>query len=103
MMPRRKKVQEETPDLRQMGGGNQGAPATELAEQPAAEPEPAKLTRRQLVVLHLVVAGLTNQEVAERLGLSVHTIESHLHTIYGKLGVTHRSAAIRFAIDHDLV
>jgi DNA-binding CsgD family transcriptional regulator len=40
--------------------------------------------------------------VAERLFLSPHTINSHLTTIYNKLGVASRSAAIRFAIEHDL-
>ena len=53
-------------------------------------------------MLRLVAAGLTNAEVAERLFLSPHTINSHLTTIYTKLGVTSRSAAIRFALDHNL-
>jgi DNA-binding CsgD family transcriptional regulator len=61
------------------------------------------LTRRQEEVLRLVATGLTNKEVAAQLGLSVHTIETHLHSIYGKIGVVTRGAAIRFAVDHGLV
>jgi DNA-binding CsgD family transcriptional regulator len=53
-------------------------------------------------VLRLVAAGLTNAQVAERLFLSPHTINSHLTAIYNKLGVTSRSAAIRFALEHNL-
>ena len=53
-------------------------------------------------MLRLVAEGLTNAQVAERLFLSPHTINSHLTAIYSKLGVPSRSAAIRFALDHDL-
>ena len=63
----------------------------------------AQLTRRQEEVLRLVATGLTNKEVAAQLGLSVGTIESHLHSIYGKIGVRTRGAAIRFAVDHGLM
>jgi DNA-binding NarL/FixJ family response regulator len=62
-----------------------------------------RLTRRQEEVLRLVATGLTNKEVAAQLGLSVGTIESHLHSIYGKIGVATRGAAIRFAVEHGLV
>ena len=54
-------------------------------------------------MLRLVATGLTNKEVAAQLGLSVHTIDSHLHNIYGKIGVLTRGAAIRFAVDHGLI
>ncbi|MFL5734098.1 MAG: response regulator transcription factor [Chloroflexia bacterium] len=63
----------------------------------------AQLTGRQEEVLRLVATGLTNKEVAAQLGLSVHTIESHLHSLYGKIGVFTRGAAIRFAVDHHLI
>ena len=53
-------------------------------------------------MLRLVAAGLSNAEVAERLSLSPRTVNAHLTTIYGKLGVTTRGAATRFALDHDL-
>ncbi|MHB8646625.1 MAG: ATP-binding protein [Thermomicrobiales bacterium] len=63
---------------------------------------PAGLSAREVEVLRLVAEGLTNAQVAERLFLSPHTINSHLTAIYSKLGVPSRSAAIRFALEHDL-
>jgi predicted ATPase/DNA-binding CsgD family transcriptional regulator len=77
----------------------------------AAEPEPAPrhdaavgaLSPRELEVLKLVAEGLTNAQVAERLFVSPRTVNAHLNSIYHKLGVGSRSAATRFAFEHDLV
>ncbi|MGI8690210.1 MAG: helix-turn-helix transcriptional regulator [Thermomicrobiales bacterium] len=63
---------------------------------------PAGLSMREVEVLRLVAAGLTNAQVAERLFLSPRTINAHLTTIYTKLNVPSRAAAIRFALDHGL-
>jgi DNA-binding CsgD family transcriptional regulator/tetratricopeptide (TPR) repeat protein len=63
---------------------------------------PANLTRREAEVLRLLSAGLSNAEIADRLSLSARTINAHLTNIYGKLDVSTRGAAIRFAVDHDL-
>ena len=73
-----------------------------LRATPAASPGhlPAGLTRREAEVLRLLATGLANAEIARRLSLSPRTINAHLTTIYGKLGVTTRGAAIRFALDH---
>jgi DNA-binding NarL/FixJ family response regulator len=60
------------------------------------------LSPREVEVLKLVAGGLTNAQVAERLFLSPRTINAHLNSIYHKLGVSSRSAATRFAIEHDL-
>ncbi|MEU0004297.1 LuxR C-terminal-related transcriptional regulator [Streptomyces sp. NPDC006314] len=49
------------------------------------------LTVREREVSALVAAGLTNQEVADRLSVSVRTVENHLHRAYGKLGITTRA------------
>jgi DNA-binding CsgD family transcriptional regulator len=49
------------------------------------------LTRQEDEVVKLLRAGLTNREIAERLVLSVKTVEGHLTTIYGKFGVTSRA------------
>jgi predicted ATPase/DNA-binding CsgD family transcriptional regulator len=87
----------------------QEALAYALADRPpaaapvAAAPYPNDLTQREAEVLRLVAAGLSNAEIAERLVLSVNTIESHLRSIYSKLGVSRRSAATRFALEHHLV
>ena len=63
---------------------------------------PAGLSQREVEVLRLVAAGLTNSEVAERLYLSPRTVHAHLRRIYEKLGVGSRGAAARFAHDHKL-
>ncbi len=61
------------------------------------------LSRRELEVLRLVATGLTNGQVAQELYISPRTINAHLSSIYGKLGVPSRVPAIRFALEHDLV
>lgn len=63
---------------------------------------PAGLSAREVEVLRLVAAGLTNAQVAERLFLSPRTINAHLTTVYTKLNVPSRAAAICFALDHGL-
>jgi predicted ATPase/DNA-binding CsgD family transcriptional regulator len=62
-----------------------------------------ELSRRELEVLGLVAEGLTNAQVAERLFLSPRTVNAHLTSIYQKLEVGSRSAAVRIAVDHGLV
>jgi DNA-binding NarL/FixJ family response regulator len=82
------------------------APAPPPAAQPAvvASAEyPAGLTAREVEVLRLVAQGLTDAQVAERLILSVHTVHAHPRSIYGKLEVSSRAAATRFAVDHQLL
>ncbi len=71
-----------------------------LADASAALP--AGLTPREGEVLQLLATGRSNAEIAEHLTLSIRTVQAHLTTIYSKLGVSSRGAAIRFAIDHQL-
>jgi ATP/maltotriose-dependent transcriptional regulator MalT len=79
--------------------------ALALTPEPEAAPPtyPADLTERELEVLRLVAQGLTNTEVANQLIISPRTVEAHLRSIYDKLQVTSRSAATRFAVEHQLV
>ena len=69
----------------------------------ASEKFPAGLTARELEVLRWVAMGLTDAQVAEKLVISPRTVSTHLTSIYNKLGVTTRSAATRFAVEHHLV
>lgn len=55
------------------------------------------LTNRELEVLRLVVQGLRNSEISQRLNVSVKTVETHLTSLYSKLGVQSRAEAIAFA------
>ena len=63
---------------------------------------PEGLTTREVEVLRLVAQGLTDAQVAEQLVISPHTVNSHLKAIYGKIGVSSRHAATRYAIEHHL-
>ena len=45
-------------------------------------------------MLPLIAEGLTNQEIADRLYLSLHTVKAHARTIYAKLGVGSRTQAV---------
>jgi LuxR family maltose regulon positive regulatory protein len=51
------------------------------------------LSKREIEVLQLISEGLTNQEIATRLYLSLHTVKVHARNIYGKLGVKNRTQA----------
>jgi DNA-binding NarL/FixJ family response regulator len=66
-------------------------------------PFPAGLSAREVEVLRLVAAGLSNGAIAEQLFLSPSTVKVHAGNIFAKLGVTNRAAATRYAIDHGLV
>ena len=64
---------------------------------------PSGLTPREVEVLRLVAQGLTDAEIAERLAISYRTVSTHLTSIYNKLGINSRVAAVRFAIENRLV
>jgi ATP/maltotriose-dependent transcriptional regulator MalT len=61
------------------------------------------LSPRELEVLRLVASGKTNREIASALVVSEHTVARHLQNIFGKLGVSSRTAATAFAFERDLV
>ena len=61
------------------------------------------LSARELEVLRLVAAGRTNRQIADELVVSEHTIARHLQNIFGKLGVSSRTAATAFAFERHLV
>jgi two-component system response regulator NreC len=78
----------------------------ELGARLAAEPEaasPDDLSERELEVLRLIALGHTNNEIAERLFLSVRTVESHRAHIQQKLAMNTRSELVRYAIDRGLI
>jgi DNA-binding CsgD family transcriptional regulator len=56
------------------------------------------LSSREVEVLRLLVAGLTNKEIAEALFISPHTVANHVANILNKLGLDSRSAAVAWAV-----
>jgi DNA-binding CsgD family transcriptional regulator len=61
----------------------------------------AAVTTSELAVARLVAEGLTNREVAERLFVSPHTVNSHLRHVFTKLGINSRVELARLARDHE--
>ena len=72
-----------------------------LLPRPSPLVEP--LSERELEVLGLVAQGLTNREIAERLFITVGTVKTHVHNIYGKLGVRGRTQAAARARELELL
>lgn len=62
-----------------------------------------ELTPREKEVLQLIVAGLTNLEIAEKLIISVRTVETHRAHIIDKLGIRRRSELVQYALRKGLV
>jgi ATP/maltotriose-dependent transcriptional regulator MalT len=61
------------------------------------------LSDRELEVLKLVTAGMSNREIAEQLFISPGTAKTHIHNLCGKLGVRNRTEAAMKAKELDLV
>ncbi len=70
--------------------GNTSSALTEIAKAVRSE---SPLSQREGDVLRLVIEGFSNQEIADRLGLSVETIKTHMRHIMEKLAVTDRTQA----------
>ena len=70
--------------------------------KPPSPPMYEELTAREIEVLRLLTMGLSNSQIAERLVLSPHTVNGHIQSIYGRLGLNSRSAATRYALEHHL-
>ncbi|MBI4219734.1 MAG: HD domain-containing protein [Chloroflexi bacterium] len=64
---------------------------------------PAGLTEREVEVLRLAARGMNRKKIASALTVTEGTVRSHLEHIYGKIGVSNRSAATLFAMEHGLV
>ena len=73
------------------------APAASSVDNPSLQPESLDVdapTTREIELLGYLDSGFSNQEIADRLGLTVGTVKWHLHNLYLKLRVRNRSAAI---------
>ncbi|HEX6557264.1 MAG TPA: protein kinase [Ktedonobacteraceae bacterium] len=77
-------------------------------QEPAPTPgapdiPPQPLTTREVEVLRLVAMGMSNNQIAEQLVVSPNTVNAHVQSIYRKIDINSRSAATRFALEHQLV
>jgi two-component system, NarL family, nitrate/nitrite response regulator NarL len=67
--------------------------ALEIQQRERSDGRP-DLTPRESEVLHMIAEGLSAPEIARRIHLSPTTVKTHLHTLYEKLGVSDRAAAV---------
>ena len=105
-----------------LGALRRASPGTAIVIPPAGEPGPRLvraielaardcprrreddgLTPRERDVVGLVALGHTNREIAERLVLSVRTVETHRARIQRRLGCHSRAQLVRWALEHDLL
>jgi DNA-binding CsgD family transcriptional regulator len=66
--------------------------------QNAVEPDPVErrlelLSRREAEVLSMTALGMTNQQIAQSLHVTIHAVKFHLNGVYRKLGVSNRTEA----------
>jgi len=74
--------------------------ATDTVSWPGAE---HGLSHREAEVIALVAQGLSNEEIAARLYLSINSIKTYIRTAYRKIGVTRRSQSVAWAMTHGFV
>jgi DNA-binding NarL/FixJ family response regulator len=72
---------------------------SDTAQQNAIPP----LTKREKEVLTHIAEGLTNAQIAEKLFISIDTVESHRKNLHAKLNVKNTAMLVRFAIENDLL
>jgi two-component system, NarL family, response regulator LiaR len=72
--------------------------STRITKQPTDD-----LTEREMEVLHLVVQGHSNQQIATKMVITVATVKAHISSILSKLQVSSRAEAIAYAIKHKIV
>jgi two-component system response regulator NreC len=76
--------------------------AAKLSASKRAE-DVSKLTPREREVLRLIALGYTSVEIADKLGLSPRTIETHRARIHRKLALVSRAELVQYALQHDLL
>jgi DNA-binding NarL/FixJ family response regulator len=73
------------------------------ARRAGASSLPDELTGREVEVLRLVAAGLSNRGIGEELSISGHTVANHIRSILRKTGAANRTEATGYAYRHSLV
>ena len=74
-----------------------------MAATSAAQPLIEPLSQRELEVLRLFATELSGPEIARELVIGLSTVRTHTKSIYSKLNVTNRRAAVQRAIELDLI
>ena len=61
------------------------------------------LTKREKETLCLIIKGLSNEEIAKELVVSIHTIKAHIESIYRKFGVHNKVQAVIYAVKKQII
>ena len=77
--------------------------ASALKSNSAKTHQQPVLTKREKEVLGLITEGLTNMQIAEKLFISIDTVDSHRKNLYSKLNVKNTAMLMRYAIENDLI
>ena len=91
--------------VRSLGLEGEARRLSALIEEPleaSRPPYPDNLTGREVEVLRLLAAGMTNREIGKRLGISVKTVTNHVTHILTKADLENRATAAAFAVRHNL-
>ena len=78
-------------------------PALGVKLATASEDQAGGLSEREMGILELIALGHTNAEIADRLFLSIRTVESHRANIQSKLDLGSRAELVRYALDHGII
>jgi two-component system response regulator NreC len=89
--------------VRLVAAGGSHLPAGQDSAQAGDGAAPDGLTGREAEVLGLIALGHTSREIADQLGLSARTVESHRSHIQQKLRLEGRPELVRYALDHGLI
>jgi DNA-binding NarL/FixJ family response regulator len=68
------------------------------AQERKSTGDPSRLTQRECDILLLIGQGMTNKEIARKLGLQLPTVKNHIHNIFEKLGVHTRAEAVALSV-----
>ena len=101
-------VMKDTPDEKLLAAmrrvlGGETVLAPEIAHMIKNEPEPPKLTDRQIDILHSLERGYTNRDIALQLGLKPSGVRVHIDALLSKLGAATRTEAVAIAIRRHLL
>jgi DNA-binding NarL/FixJ family response regulator len=88
--------------IRKVHAGKRYLPAS-VRERLASRPPNSELSGRELQILELIVKGMSNREIADRLQITVGTVKWHVNTILGRLHVTDRTQAAVTALHRGIV
>ena len=82
-------------------GGRVVAP--EIERQLAEDPPVPDLTPRQEEILHSIMRGLTNADIAKQLGIREDSVKEHANILFSKIGATNRAEAVAIAMRKHLL